>query len=97
MHELTVDARGSVVRWTEVPGRDSARVFVDGLGGTSAPTFWDVATHPRLGGHRTLLVGPALARAQRSSWNGRLARRARRSSGQKKIAPDGGARLSRRW
>jgi pimeloyl-ACP methyl ester carboxylesterase len=56
MHELAFDEHGSQVRWTDVPGRLPARVFVHGLGGTGAATFGNVATDPRLGNHRSIVV-----------------------------------------
>lgn len=56
MHEVAFDAQGSMVRWTDVPGSLPARVFVHGLGGTGAATFGEVATDPRLGGHRSIVV-----------------------------------------
>lgn len=56
MHERAFDAQGSMVRWTDVPGSVPARVFVHGLGGTGAATFGEVATDPRLGGHRSILI-----------------------------------------
>jgi pimeloyl-ACP methyl ester carboxylesterase len=56
MHEVAFDARGSKVRWTDVPGRLPARVFVHGLGGTGAAIFGDIATDARLGGNRAIVV-----------------------------------------
>src|SRR5215218_6817157 len=56
MRELAFDARGSAVRWTDVPGRAPARVFIHGLGGTGAGIFGDVAHAPALGGHRSLVI-----------------------------------------
>lgn len=56
MHETPFDAAGSMVRWVETPGRSPARVFVHGLGGTGSGAFGNVATDPRLGGHRTLVI-----------------------------------------
>ncbi|MBB4887292.1 pimeloyl-ACP methyl ester carboxylesterase [Streptomyces netropsis] len=44
------------IRWVELPGREPARVYVHGLGATSAPYFAEVATHPLLAGHRSLLI-----------------------------------------
>ena len=56
MPEVAFDARGSMLRWMEVPGRTPARVFLHGLGGTGAAILGGSALDPRLGGHRTLVV-----------------------------------------
>ena len=56
MRELAFDDRGSMVRWLDLPGRLPARVFLHGLGGTGAAVFGEVAGHPALGRHRTLVV-----------------------------------------
>ena len=56
MHEVAFDERGSMVRWTEVPGPQPARVFLHGLGGTGAAIFGDIAGDARLGRRRTLVV-----------------------------------------
>ncbi|MFF0312693.1 alpha/beta fold hydrolase [Streptosporangium sp. NPDC004379] len=47
---------GSRIRWVELPGVEPARVFVHGLGTSSAPYFTPAATHPALAGHRTLMI-----------------------------------------
>jgi pimeloyl-ACP methyl ester carboxylesterase len=56
VRELAFDAAGSMVRWTELPGRSPARVFVHGLGGTGGAVFGGVAGHAALGGHRSLVI-----------------------------------------
>lgn len=56
MHETPFDAHGSMVRWLESPGRDPARVFVHGLGGTGAGAFGEVASDGRLSGNRILVL-----------------------------------------
>ncbi|RJL35297.1 alpha/beta fold hydrolase [Bailinhaonella thermotolerans] len=49
-------AGGARMRWIELPGHDPARVYVHGLGAMSAPYYTHIATHPRLAGHRSLLI-----------------------------------------
>ncbi|MBV1853779.1 alpha/beta fold hydrolase [Catellatospora tritici] len=56
MRDAQVLPDGSRIRWVELPGTDPARVFLHGLGATSAPYFLNTATHPALAGHRTLLM-----------------------------------------
>lgn len=56
MHEVAFDAQGSKIRWTDIAGSLPARVFVHGLGGTGAAIFGEVATDPRLGGHRSIVL-----------------------------------------
>lgn len=56
MAETEFDGRGSFIRWTEVPGRLPARVFIHGLGSIAWAVFGHVVAHPALGGHRSLLV-----------------------------------------
>ncbi|MFI1256180.1 alpha/beta fold hydrolase [Streptomyces netropsis] len=56
MRSATVTADDDRIRWVELPGREPARVYVHGLGATSAPYFAEVATHPLLAGHRSLLI-----------------------------------------
>ncbi len=46
----------AVIRWTEVPGKEPARVYVHGLGAASAPYYAAVVAHPALAGRRSLLV-----------------------------------------
>jgi pimeloyl-ACP methyl ester carboxylesterase len=48
--------RGWFVRWTDLPGRMPARVFVHGLGCLGGAIFGGVAGHPELGGHRTIVI-----------------------------------------
>lgn len=47
---------GSVIRWSEIPGRAPTRVYIHGLGASSAPYFAAAAAHPMLAGHRSLLM-----------------------------------------
>jgi pimeloyl-ACP methyl ester carboxylesterase len=47
---------GDRMRWVEFPGREPARVYVHGLGATSAAYFAEAAVHPLLAGRRSLLV-----------------------------------------
>lgn len=56
MRSATVTADGDMIRWVELPGREPTRVYVHGLGATSAPYFAEVAVHPALAGHRSLLI-----------------------------------------
>ncbi|TMR31009.1 alpha/beta hydrolase [Nonomuraea zeae] len=44
------------MRWVELPGPDPARVYVHGLGATSAPYYAEVAAHPLLPRNRSLLI-----------------------------------------
>jgi pimeloyl-ACP methyl ester carboxylesterase len=52
----TVTADGDQIRWVELPGREPSRVYVHGLGATSPAYFTEVAVHPLLAGHRSLLI-----------------------------------------
>jgi pimeloyl-ACP methyl ester carboxylesterase len=56
MHETELQGRGWFVRWTEVPGRPPARVFVHGLGCVAGAIYMGVAGHPALGGHRSIVI-----------------------------------------
>jgi len=56
MPATTFDDRGSQIRWTELPGRLPARVFVHGLGGGGEAIFGAVARSTDLDGHRSLLI-----------------------------------------
>ncbi|MBP2401398.1 hypothetical protein SNS2_4609 [Streptomyces netropsis] len=56
MRSATVTADGDMIRWVELPGREPARVYAHGPGATSAPYFAEVAVHPALAGHRSLLI-----------------------------------------
>ncbi|MFD7234317.1 alpha/beta fold hydrolase [Streptomyces syringium] len=56
MRSATVTADDDRIRWVELPGREPTRVYVHGLGATSAPYFAEVAVHPALAGHRSLLI-----------------------------------------
>ncbi|MET9519011.1 alpha/beta hydrolase [Streptomyces sp. NPDC002994] len=56
MRNATVTADGDRIRWVELPGREPSRVYLHGLGATSPAYFTEVAVHPLLAGHRSLLV-----------------------------------------
>ena len=56
MLKTTFDTAGSQIRWSDLPGRLPARVFVHGLGGLGAAAFGHIAGHPALGGHRSLVI-----------------------------------------
>ncbi|WP_367870051.1 alpha/beta fold hydrolase [Streptomyces aureus] len=58
MRELFLAGRRAYIRWIELPGVEDGpvRVFVHGLGCTSASDFAHIAAHPALGGGRALLV-----------------------------------------
>lgn len=56
MRVTTVTAGGDLMRWVELPGEEPARVYVHGLGASSPAYFTEVAVHPLLAGHRSLLV-----------------------------------------
>ncbi|TMR98147.1 alpha/beta fold hydrolase [Nonomuraea basaltis] len=56
MHDAIVHPGGARMRWVELPGADPARVYIHGLGATSAPYYAEVAAHPLLPRHRSLLI-----------------------------------------
>lgn len=56
MRELYLEDERAHIRWIDLPGEGPVRVFVHGLGCTAASDFAHIATHPALGGGRTLLV-----------------------------------------
>lgn len=56
MHETSFDGHGSKIRWTELPGTLPARVYVHGLGGSGEAIFGEVARHPAIAGHRSILL-----------------------------------------
>ncbi|MEV4566642.1 alpha/beta hydrolase [Nonomuraea sp. NPDC049419] len=56
MHDAIVHPGGARIRWVELPGAEPARVYVHGLGATSAPYYAEVAAHPLLPRHRSLLI-----------------------------------------
>ncbi|MEU9704802.1 alpha/beta hydrolase [Streptomyces sp. NPDC047981] len=56
MRSAAVTPAGDRIRWVELPGREPVRVYVHGLGATSPAYFTEVAVHPLLAGHRSLLV-----------------------------------------
>jgi pimeloyl-ACP methyl ester carboxylesterase len=53
---VAFDSAGSMVRWSDLPGRLPARVFVHGMGGLGWARFGHVVGRPALGGHRSLVV-----------------------------------------
>jgi pimeloyl-ACP methyl ester carboxylesterase len=56
VRETPFDERGSLIRWTELPGRLPARVYLHGLGGNGEAIFGAVARDPAIAGHRSLLL-----------------------------------------
>ncbi len=56
MHHAIVHPSGAHMRWVELPGAEPARVYVHGLGATSAPYYAQVAVHPLLPRNRSLLI-----------------------------------------
>jgi pimeloyl-ACP methyl ester carboxylesterase len=56
MRQAEFDGSGSVIRWTETPGAEPARVYVHGLGASSAVYNAHIAARPELAGRRTLFV-----------------------------------------
>ncbi|MFD7576069.1 alpha/beta fold hydrolase [Streptomyces sp. NPDC059810] len=58
MRELFLAGQRAYIRWIDLPGAGDGpvRVFVHGLGCTSASDFAHIAAHPALGGGRALLV-----------------------------------------
>ncbi|MEI5524764.1 alpha/beta hydrolase [Streptomyces brasiliscabiei] len=56
MRDAVVTDAGDRIRWVELPGEEPCRVYVHGLGATSAAYFTEVAAHPLLAGRRSLLV-----------------------------------------
>jgi pimeloyl-ACP methyl ester carboxylesterase len=56
MRELYLEDLGCRVRWIDFPGATPARLFIHGLGCAGASDFAHIAAHPRLYGHRSLLI-----------------------------------------
>ncbi|PNE40397.1 alpha/beta fold hydrolase [Streptomyces noursei] len=56
MRNAVVTTEGDRIRWVELPGQETARVYLHGLGATSPAYFAEIASHPLLTGHRSLLV-----------------------------------------
>ncbi|MFD7501840.1 alpha/beta fold hydrolase [Streptomyces sp. NPDC059850] len=56
MRNAVVTTEGDQIRWVELPGREPSRVYVHGLGATSPAYFAEIALHPLLAGHRSLLI-----------------------------------------
>lgn len=56
MRSAAVTPGADRIRWVEFQGQEPARVYIHGLGATSLAYFAEVAAHPMLAGHRSLLV-----------------------------------------
>jgi pimeloyl-ACP methyl ester carboxylesterase len=56
VRDAAVTPEGARIRWVELPGREPPRVYVHGLGATSPAYFTEIAVHPLLAGHRSLLI-----------------------------------------
>jgi pimeloyl-ACP methyl ester carboxylesterase len=56
MRDAQVRPDGARMRWVELPGAEPTRVYVHGLGASSAPYYTAAATHRALAGHRSLLI-----------------------------------------
>ncbi|MDX6346111.1 MAG: hypothetical protein QOF84_901 [Streptomyces sp.] len=56
MRHAPIAPDGSRIHWTEAPGEGPARVYVHGLGASSAVYFAHIAAHPALAGRRSLFV-----------------------------------------
>jgi len=56
MRELFLEDLGCRVRWIDFTGATPARLFIHGLGCAGASDFAHIAAHPRLYGHRSLLI-----------------------------------------
>ncbi|MFI1765742.1 alpha/beta fold hydrolase [Streptomyces sp. NPDC020800] len=56
MKQAAFDNVGSMIRWTEAPGIEPARVYLHGLGSMSAVYHAHIASHPGLAGRRSLFV-----------------------------------------
>nr|WP_202487195.1 alpha/beta hydrolase [Streptomyces sp. SID8354] len=56
VRNAVVTTAGDRIRWVELPGREPARVYVHGLGATSPAYFAEIAVHPLLAGHRSILI-----------------------------------------
>jgi pimeloyl-ACP methyl ester carboxylesterase len=56
VRETEFRGQGWFVRWSDLPGRLPARVFLHGMGGIAWAAFGHVAGHPALGGHRAIVI-----------------------------------------
>ncbi|MEV7405229.1 alpha/beta hydrolase [Streptomyces sp. NPDC091267] len=58
MRAAPVRADGSSIRWVEIPGSEPARVYLHGLGSSSAPYYAEAVSRPQLAGagRRSLLM-----------------------------------------
>ncbi|MBF9133424.1 alpha/beta hydrolase [Plantactinospora sp. S1510] len=56
MRSVKVLPDGSCLRWVEIPGTRPTRVYLHGLGASSAPYYSAAITHPDLTGSHSLLI-----------------------------------------
>jgi pimeloyl-ACP methyl ester carboxylesterase len=56
MRAAQVRSDGSRIRWVELPGTEPARVYLHGLGASSAPYYAEAVSRPQLAGRRSLLM-----------------------------------------
>ncbi|ANH90387.1 alpha/beta hydrolase [Streptomyces sp. SAT1] len=56
MRQAEFDGAGSMIRWTETPGAEPARVYVHGLGSISSVYHAHIAARPEVVGRRSLFV-----------------------------------------
>ncbi|MFF0970462.1 alpha/beta fold hydrolase [Streptomyces sp. NPDC003703] len=56
MRQAEFDGAGSMIRWTEAPGAEPARVYVHGLGSVSSVYHAHIAARPGVVGRRSLFV-----------------------------------------
>lgn len=56
MRQLYLENLDAHLRYLDLPGRAPARVFIHGLGTAGAADFPEIAAHPSLAGHRSILV-----------------------------------------
>lgn len=56
MRQAEFDGAGSMIRWTETPGAEPARVYVHGLGSVSSVYHAHITARPGVAGRRSLFV-----------------------------------------
>jgi pimeloyl-ACP methyl ester carboxylesterase len=56
MRSAQVREDGSMIRWVEIPGAEPARIYLHGLGASSAPYYAAAVSRPELAGRRSLLM-----------------------------------------
>lgn len=56
MRAAEVRPDGAAIRWVELPGAEPPRVYVHGLGSSSAPYYAEAVARPALAGFRSLLI-----------------------------------------